>query len=666
MVSARSIRAGAAYVELVLKDGKFASGLKKASRKLKAFGAGVTAIGAGITAVGIALAAPFIKAANIFASMGDSVEKMATRTGLSAEALSELGFAAEQSGADIGILEVGIRTMQRSVNDLGRGLTTAKDAFSDLGLTMQDLEGLSPEEQFKLIGDQISKIEDPTKRAAVAMQLMGRGGQKLLALFKDGLPGVEALQQQARDLGLTISSKDAKLAAEYTDQMNILSRVMRRGLFSVGSAVAPLLVKIADRITTVTKKGNDWIQNNKRLIATIFKVIVGVAAGGIVISALGVGIVGLGVVLGSLATILGVIGTAIGLMGAVLAGLLSPIGLVGIGIVGLGAYIVTSTDIGAKALQFLKDKFSTLKDSALSSFQGIRDALTAGNFKLAAKILWLTLKAEWQRGVNFLNGIWIGIKESMLSVASTTFFGVALLLNDAGAAIKNSWADTVAFLGKVWDIFSFGVKTAWNSAQAFLQKGYLKLRKLFDKSFDIELATELVDQEKAKKDKNALNDLTASSAEREEERKSKKTKIEKNREQSENELLGDFKKNETARKEKNKTDLDQTKEDLDKAKEELRTALNQAKKEKDEAVAARSHKGKSEDPLSDIKNKLAGIGKSLGNTLKLSTTGTFSAAALSGLGTGSVNERTAKASEQTAKNTKKLVDRSNTTGKAFT
>ena len=46
--------------------------------------------------------------------------------------------------------------------------------------------------------------------------------------------------------------------------------------------------------------------------------------------------------------------------------------------------------------------------------------------------------------------------------------------------------------------------------------------------------------------------------------------------------------------------------------------------------------------------------------------GTFNAAAAAGLGTGSVAERTARATEATAKNTKRLLDEAESGGLAFT
>ena len=49
--------------------------------------------------------APLLGAAKLFASTGDQLDKMRARTGFSAQALSELGFAAEQGGASIDQLD---------------------------------------------------------------------------------------------------------------------------------------------------------------------------------------------------------------------------------------------------------------------------------------------------------------------------------------------------------------------------------------------------------------------------------------------------------------------------------------------------------------------------------------------------------------------------------
>jgi hypothetical protein len=94
MADAKGIRAGAAYVELAVKDSRLVKGLDAAAKKLKAFGASVAGLGARLVALGGAALAPVAGMVFHFKDAGDALNKMAARTGVSTEALSELGFAA--------------------------------------------------------------------------------------------------------------------------------------------------------------------------------------------------------------------------------------------------------------------------------------------------------------------------------------------------------------------------------------------------------------------------------------------------------------------------------------------------------------------------------------------------------------------------------------------
>jgi len=200
MPSTQGIRAGRAFVELFADDSKLVRGLRAAERKLKAFGANIRNMGLKMAGLGAAAVAPMLAAAKTFSSMGDEVAKMAKRTGVSVEALSEFRFVASQTGTEFESLEMGFRRMQRSIYDAGRGLSTAKDALADLGLKFEDLDGLAPEVQFKVLADRISQVEDPTTRAAIAMTLFGHGDEPSADVRRrcEGNRGAPAGGPQAR------------------------------------------------------------------------------------------------------------------------------------------------------------------------------------------------------------------------------------------------------------------------------------------------------------------------------------------------------------------------------------------------------------------------------------------------------------------------------------
>ena len=131
MAGTQGIRAGRAFVELFADDSKLVRGLRQAERRLRAFGDSIRNFGFKLTALGSAMLAPLVASAKLFIGYGDQVAKMAKRTGLSVEALSELQYAAGQSGVEVATLENGLRRMQRSIYDAGRGLSTATDGLSD-------------------------------------------------------------------------------------------------------------------------------------------------------------------------------------------------------------------------------------------------------------------------------------------------------------------------------------------------------------------------------------------------------------------------------------------------------------------------------------------------------------------------------------------------------
>src|SRR5262245_48785308 len=139
MPSSQAIRAGAAYIELYTKDSRLVRGLASASKRLKAFGAGVQSLGLKTVALGGAMLTPFIAAVKHFADAGDQLNKMSQRTGVSVESLSELGYAAEQSGADLETLEGGLRKMQRTLVDAAQGSKSANETLHTLGLSIKDL-----------------------------------------------------------------------------------------------------------------------------------------------------------------------------------------------------------------------------------------------------------------------------------------------------------------------------------------------------------------------------------------------------------------------------------------------------------------------------------------------------------------------------------------------
>lgn len=176
-MSSNSIRAGGAFVEIFAEDKALVRGLKSASNRIKRwaddasarmkkFGSDMMSLGTVGFMTGSAVLGPMILASKQFANYGDVFDKMSQRTGMSAEALSELGHAAGLCGTDLDTLEKAIRKQQQLLGEAAGGSVGAADKLKQLGLSFADLKNKSTEEQFMTLCEQLRKI--PTTPSCIS------------------------------------------------------------------------------------------------------------------------------------------------------------------------------------------------------------------------------------------------------------------------------------------------------------------------------------------------------------------------------------------------------------------------------------------------------------------------------------------------------------------
>lgn len=662
--SSQSIRAGKAYVELFADDSKLVRGLRAAQRKLQAFGSAVQTLGKGLFGVGAGLAAPMATAAKLFADAGSDLVDMSQRTGASVEALSELGYAAEQSGTDLATLEGGLRKMQKAVVAAANGSDSAVATLSQLGLTAQQLQRLSPDQQFELIADRLSQIQNPAEKAALAMELFGKTGTSLLPLMTNGAEGIIALRQQARELGLVMSTEDAQAAEAFGDTLDTLWKVLRMGVVQIGAAVAPVLSDLAETITRVAVTVASWIKENRALLATVFKVALGIMAAGAALFALGAVISGIGSGFGLVATLVTGLGTAIGFIGLVLGAILTPVGAVTVAIAALGAYLLYASGAGTAALEWLGQQFATLQTEALGAVQGISDALATGDLALAAKILWLTLKLQWQKGINALNSLWLNVKSFFVSVWTEAVYNVAAIATNAWAGLQTGWTETVDFLADAWSLFSTGLIQGWHTTIGFIRKAWVRLKSLFDSDVNVDAEVTRINDEVAGKNAAATEARDQSIFAREQQRKQRLTEIDQGRTGTLDELERLREAEQARHRQQFEADLQESDAALVAARQEWQAALETAAEKRAAVEGESTGRPNRMQELEDLLDQ-AGDGLD-GAAAKVSVSGSFNAAAARGLGAGTHAERTAKATEETARNTKRLLDEAHHGGLQFT
>ena len=219
-------------------------------KKLKgAFGV-VGKAGAGLAVGAAAAGAAIFGMATKSAQASDHIDKMSQKLGLSREAYQELDFIASQSGTDVDSLRGGMKALTTQMDSAMTGTGKAADAFKSLGISVTDSEG-NMKSQEQMLWETLAALqnmEDGTEKATIANQLFGRSGSELMPLINGAAGSIDAMRQQAHDLGLVMSDETIDAGVKFTDSMDQVKRSLSAIGTKIGAEVMPIVQKALDFI----------------------------------------------------------------------------------------------------------------------------------------------------------------------------------------------------------------------------------------------------------------------------------------------------------------------------------------------------------------------------------------------------------------------------------
>jgi len=265
---AKGIPAGQASFTLKLND-QLTSKLSKIGSSIKntmgriggaAKAGGMMAVKAFASIGGAAKAAvgSILQLGKAFAAYGDKFGKMATRTGIGAEALQELSYAAEISGTNIDSLAQALFRARRRIGNMALGGGgPAKRALETLGLDAKKLSKMSPESQFKTLVASLKEVGNEAERNQLAFEIFGDNFRDIQPLIDAGAESMDGMRERANRLGLVLGATEIKQAEALTDAFFELGQVIKMTFVKLGAALGPTLVPLlkglAEGIADITK-----------------------------------------------------------------------------------------------------------------------------------------------------------------------------------------------------------------------------------------------------------------------------------------------------------------------------------------------------------------------------------------------------------------------------
>ncbi len=589
----------------------------------------------------------------------NSVESLGEAFQYAGPVAADAGMSLEETLAVLGTLgNVGIQGSEAGTA-VRRLLTlSASEAkkFSEIfGVATTDAVG-NTRPLIDVLGDVTEATKDlPTgQRMAKFNEAFGLLGITAASAIGKSVVDTRKLYQELLGVSGVARATAKDMDSGIGGSFRVFMGAVEGGAIAIGEALKDSLKSLAAIGSGALTGMIKWIEKNHQAVKTAAMVTVGIIGVGAALFVVGTAFIAAGSALAGVTAVFGVFTGAMTVIGSLLGAILSPLGLVIVGVAALGAYLLYTTELGTQALQWLGQRFAVLKDDAIQSWTAIGAALASGNIALAGKILWLTLKMEWQRGVNYLTGLWLSFKQSFLSLASEATFGAARLLTEATAGLEVGWIETIDFLTDAWSLFAGMLSQTWNSTVGFIRKAWTRLKALFDSDINVQAEVDRINQETTAKNDQANQSMLTSIGERDQSRQSKRSQIEQNRQGSQDALDQMQSEREAQLQAEFDSGIATSQAELDNARRQWQDAIAAAQDPKSTEDGSTAP---SADPVKNAQRSLSASASMLaGEQRQVETKGSFNALALQGIGADSLSERTAKASEQVAANTKLLVD----------
>jgi len=136
-----------------------------------------------------------------YQSVGKEVKLLQRYTGDTAEEMSKLRFAAEESGVSAETLAMGLGKMSKAASS-----TAGEKKFEAIGISVKDMNGhmKSASDIFTEVAGKLGGMQNGVEKTNAIMQIFGRSGMELAPLLNKGADGIAKFKEEAQKFGLVL------------------------------------------------------------------------------------------------------------------------------------------------------------------------------------------------------------------------------------------------------------------------------------------------------------------------------------------------------------------------------------------------------------------------------------------------------------------------------
>lgn len=195
------------------------------------------------------------------------------RIGISAANLNTLQQAAKLAGVEAETLNMSLLRLSRSIGEgLQKSSSGSAQAMKTLGLPIQEIANLKPDEQFTRITEALAKMENPAQRNAVAFELFGKQAPAILQVANE----LEKVNRLINESGFVVTQEELialDQAGESIDQLGILwDAGIKKAVAEIAPYIVGFVIKLKEAIKEAGGFEGIWLKV-KSIVHSIFNIL---------------------------------------------------------------------------------------------------------------------------------------------------------------------------------------------------------------------------------------------------------------------------------------------------------------------------------------------------------------------------------------------------------
>lgn len=182
----------------------------------------------------------------------DSTSKLAARLGFTYGEFAGLAFAGDLAGVSMQTIAGAATKADLAFVKAAGGSKTAVAAFQKIGLSVEQLNGMTAAERFDAIAASIAAMPSEAERASAAVAIFGKAGAQLLPLFAGGVDGIAQARAEAERFGLTLTNMQGQ-------QVEVMNDAFTRAQMAIQGVIGQIVAYLAPAIEAVTTAFSNFI-----------------------------------------------------------------------------------------------------------------------------------------------------------------------------------------------------------------------------------------------------------------------------------------------------------------------------------------------------------------------------------------------------------------------